>query len=325
MITVKDGDMTTTTGIAVGDQVRVAGTAALAVAAPELAAFVVTGADRATWLNGMLTCDLNGKGPGDAVYGLQVGLKGRIITDVVVLLEPERVLLFVARSAAAAVAELLDRHLMMEDALVEPAFDAFDAWLVHGPRARDVLEAARAAGGSGGVLDRTGLGGAFIASPRGNAAIQGAMRDALARVGGTFGDDAGWEALRIAHRVPRFGADFDQESYPQEAGLEKTAVSFSKGCYLGQEVVCMLELRGHVKRKLVLLLVDGDGDRAATDVPARGTPVTDDGGAPLGEVTSAARSAGEGEERVLALAMVKYAKAKEGGRVKIGTRGAAIA
>jgi folate-binding protein YgfZ len=46
--------------------------------------------------------------------------------------------------------------------------------------------------------------------------------------------------------VPRFGVDFDDTTYPQEASLEKTAVSFDKGCYLGQEVVCMLEMRGHV-------------------------------------------------------------------------------
>ena len=78
--------------------------------------------------------------------------------------------------------------------------------------------------------------------------------DEVARgVGGALGDDAAWEALRIERAIPRFGVEFDATTYPQEAALEKRAVSFAKGCYLGQEVVCMLEMRGHVKRKLVPL------------------------------------------------------------------------
>ena len=75
--------------------------------------------------------------------------------------------------------------------------------------------------------------------------------------GGVVGDAEGWEALRLERGVPRFGPDFDDKTYPQEASLEKAAVSFDKGCYLGQEVVCMLEMRGHVKRKLVSIVLDG--------------------------------------------------------------------
>jgi folate-binding protein YgfZ len=109
--------------------------------------------------------------------------------------------------------------------------------------------------------------------------------------------------------------DFDAATYPQEAGLEKRAISFNKGCYLGQEVVCMLELRGHVKRKLVGLHLGG------ASVPARGADVTDAGGESVGAVTSAAAVPGEG---VLALAMVKRTKGEPGAALRVGGTDAVV-
>jgi folate-binding protein YgfZ len=307
-------------------QVAAARTSALVVPAPELAALVVTGTERLSWLNGILTCELAGRVAWDAVYGLQVALKGRIVSDVIVVVDLDRVLLLVQRAVAEEVAATLDRHLMMEDAVVEPAFDSLATWMVHGPEAGRVLAAARTGGGVGGLLDRTGLGGAVVVGPspkRGApgdppqpGAVVNALVAALREVGGVFGDDAGWEALRLERAVPKFGVDFDGENYPQEAALEKTAVSFSKGCYLGQEVVCMLELRGHVKNKLVALVIEG------VEVPARGMPVVDERDAAVGEVTSAAQS--PELQRPVALAMVKYATAKAGGVVKVGTQPARI-
>ena len=110
--------------------------------------------------------------------------------------------------------------------------------------------------------------------------------------------------------MPRFGVDFDDKTYPQEAQLEKVAVSFDKGCYLGQEVVCMLEMRGHVKRKLVPVVLD-DG-RAAS---ARGAGDRRGG-----------RAGGRGDERAArrprwasrwCMAMVKRAFAEAGKRLVV--------
>ena len=119
---------------------------------------------------------------------------------------------------------------------------------------------------------------------------------------------AAWEALSLEEAIPRFGADFGPQTYPQEAGLERTAVSFNKGCYLGQEVICMLEMRGHVKRRLVQLAVVG-----ATPEP--GAAIVDGDGAHLGTVTRVgAPAAGE----TLALGMVKRAFSEPGTEVRIG-------
>jgi folate-binding protein YgfZ len=289
-------------------QVNAATNGALAITQPELVTLVATGADRVTWLNGMLTCDLLKRPAGSAVYGLAVARNGRVIADVVVVLDDarERALLVVSAAVAEALRKHLDHYLVMEDVVVAPEVDGFEVFAVHGPRSGQALEAARAAGGVGGLLDRTGLGGAIVLGERSSAE---AVRGALASVA-TAGDSAGWEALRLERAVPRFGVDFDDKTYPQEAQLEKQAVSFDKGCYLGQEVVCMLELRGHVKRMLVPVVVD------AGEPPMAGAQVTDEQGAAIGEVTSAGASPTLGKP--VALAMVKRAFAQAGCHVLVG-------
>jgi folate-binding protein YgfZ len=288
------------------DQVAAARRAVLVVPEPDLVAMEVTGKDRITWLNGLLTCELATAKTGDAVYGLAVAQKGRILSDLFVLLDPERALVVVRRAAAAGLAEAFERHLMMEDAELKPVFDGYSVLTLHGPLSLPVLEAARGAGATGGLVDLTGLGGAVLAWPKErDGAVQAALTQALESAAGTRGDLAGWSALRLERAVPSFGADFDGTTYPQEAGLEKTAVSFSKGCYLGQEVVCMLQMRGHVKRKLAALVFEGDL------VPAHGARVLDKaGGAEVGQITSSAVSPTLGKP--VALAMVKHALAVPG-------------
>ncbi|MDQ3032522.1 MAG: folate-binding protein YgfZ, partial [Myxococcota bacterium] len=114
--------------------------------------------------------------------------------------------------------------------------------------------------------------------------------------------DEGWELARLRAGRPALFADFGEATYPQEAGLERAAVSFQKGCYLGQEVVCMLENRGQLNRRLVSIESDGE--------LARGTTITDAEGKKLGEVTSAMRD--PESSRVLALGFVKRTHATEG-------------
>ena len=109
--------------------------------------------------------------------------------------------------------------------------------------------------------------------------------------------DAGrFEAFRIEHGVPRLGIDLDDKTIPQEAFLDVDAVSFTKGCFLGQELVARIDSRGHVNRYLRRLAVDG------AVVPPRGALVVA-GEKEVGAITSAA--AVVGEDRVVALAMIR--------------------
>ncbi len=122
-------------------------------------------------------------------------------------------------------------------------------------------------------------------------AFASSLPDELVRV-----DAGAYEAFRIEAGVPRLGADIDESTIPQEAFLERDAVSFTKGCFLGQELVCRIDTRGHVNRFLRRVRLDGD-----VVPPAGATVVVAD--RDVGVVTSAA--AVPGEARAVALAMVR--------------------
>jgi folate-binding protein YgfZ len=303
-------------------QVEAARRAILAVASPELATLTVTGKDRVSWLNGLVTCDLAGwgEGPtGEARYGLVVSRSGRVLADPILVADGDRVVAVVVAPLVDRLREHLDHYLVMEDAEVASG-SAFEVWMVHGPSAASELTSSRAAGATAGGFDRTGLGGAIVLAPLDRAAaVRIAVESAASDARGVVGDGHGWDALRLERGIPRFGVDFDDKTYPQEASLEKAAVSFNKGCYLGQEVVCMLEMRGHVKRKLVSIVLDvGDAERSGA-----GSVVSDEAGIPVGEVTSLALSPTLGVP--VGLAMLKRAQAVAGSRVVVGGAGAANA
>ncbi len=270
------------------------------------AALRIAGSDRVTWFNGVVTCDIAKMNVGDARYGLAVTQKGRILADFYVIYLQDTLIAALPASELESVRQAFEKYLVMEDCELTPD-PASAIWQVVGPKASLLLEAARAKNGMGGLV---GEGMAVIIAEESAAAdVEAALTEALASAGGALVDEAGREIFRQELAVPRFGFDFDLTTYPQEAGLEKRAVAFDKGCYLGQEVVCMLELRGHVKRKLVSLAVE------AADAPKHGDAVLNSSGEKIGEVTSASVSPMLG---VLALAMVKAAHADAGTELKIG-------
>jgi folate-binding protein YgfZ len=286
---------------------RAARETVLVVGAPDRSAIRVTGKDRISWLNGLITCDLAKLAPGEAAYGLLVEKKGRIQTDLFVVQSPAELgtlALAVPLSLREGLLATLDHYLIMEDAEIVPADMTFV--LAHGPSAAELSGLAPFAG----TIDLLGTGGVVLGTPLvDKAALDARLAEAVARVGGVIADEAVWEQVRIEHGLPRFGVELDATFYPQEASLEKLAVSFSKGCYLGQEVVYMLQERGHVKRKLVSLDLD------AGSVPAAGAPVTTPAGETVGDVRSAVTGPLSGKPA--AIAMVKWAFAKSGTELRV--------
>lgn len=280
-----------------------------ALAVPsDLGTLVITGKDRLTWLNGLVTCDLARLEAPRGAYGLSTSKVGRILADVVVVAGETSLLVGVPRDRAAALRETFDAYLVMEDAEIADG-SAEHAWIfLHG---RSAAALSASAPGVRGIVDFTGLGGAAVVVP---ASKRDEAMSALVAAGATAGDDADWNALRIERAVARYGVDFDEKTYPQEASLERRAVSFQKGCYLGQEVVCRLEMRGHVHRKLVALTLDGDAPLASTEVTAAGEAI--------GQITSAATSPRLG--RAVALAMVKHAHSGVGTHLAVGGRDAQV-
>lgn len=308
------------------EQARAAHGSVLVVPMADRAAIVLTGKDRSSWLNGLVTCDLAKLGEGEAAYGLLVEKKGRIQTDLFVMpgaltegdQAGEKALAIAVPSAQReTLFATLDHYLIMEDAELGTVELAFYA--AHGPRAGELASSEVLAGSSafGGKVDLLGTGGAVLAVPmEKKEAFEVALDAEARRLGGLVGDQAGWDAVRIERGLPRLGVEFDGTYYPQEASLEKLAVSFSKGCYLGQEVVYMLENRGHVKRKLVPVEIEGDA------APAAGAEVKTPAGDAIGDVKSAVIGPTTGKPA--AIAMVKWAHAKPGTELRIDGRTAHV-
>lgn len=268
-------------------------TALIACPADDLATMVVTGPDRLAWLNGLVTCDLTTLATGRAMVGLAVEKKGHILADLVVVARAADLVIAAPREATGGLRTAFEHHLVMEDA--ELSADGPLVWRLIGRKAAEVTLAEPA---TVTPFDWAGLGGAIVLGPSGGATDE-AVRACVLAHGGEMGDAQAWEALRIEHGVPRYGVDFDDTTFPQEASLDKRAVSFNKGCYLGQEVVCMLELRGHVRRKLVPLALDASAPR--------GVELRDREGAEVGRLTSVTRRTSGGGWAGLGMVKLSHA------------------
>ena len=258
----------------------------------------LTGADRRSYLQGLLTNDIEALRPGTGCYAAMLTAQGRMMTDMRVLELGESTLLEVPAEVVTAIRDHLDRFVITEDVAVEDVSAARGQVGLYGPRAIDVLAAAGLEGETPDALfanDRVRIAGAdaiLVRSDRpgirgfDNIAATGdvpAIETALAAAGAVRASDADVEAVRIESGRPRFGADMDADTIPLEAGLEERAISRSKGCYVGQEVIVRVIDRGHgrVAKRLVGLTLP-----AAAAVPAPGARLQS-GGKEVGRVTSA--------------------------------------
>jgi tRNA-modifying protein YgfZ len=282
---------------------------------PDLGTLVVTGGERQSWLNGLVTCELKGLVAGQGARGLVCSKQGRVQAEVWVVLGDDRLFLGVRRDRVAWLRETFDHHLIMEDAEIADA-SADHAWLLcDGPLSGALVPVARGAGAVAAEIDRSGLGGAAVVAPA--ADLEAVASALLGHRGGEVlaATEEGWRQLRVELMLPEQGVDYDEQVYPQEAALEERAVSFQKGCYLGQEAVFMIQHRGHPPKRLVQLRVDGDAA-----VPP-GTPLSA-AGAPSGTVTSSAPAPEGGA--TLALGYLKYKHAEVGTAVDVAGRHAEV-
>ena len=219
----------------------------------------VRGADRKTWLDGLLTCAVTAVGGGVGGYGLLLTKTGKIVTDVFLLDSGSELWVGVAPGHGAAVRGLLDRYLVMEDAELEQATQPL-SWLVvaQGAGAEAAGQLAR------GTLALSTLQAELVLSSQAPSVVLPDSAELLAE-----------------HGLGVFGVDFNERDNPHEASLDRIAVSWTKGCYLGQEVVCMQDMRGKVKRRLVAL----DGSLALGSAAAAKEVLAADGSV-AGQVSS---------------------------------------
>jgi folate-binding protein YgfZ len=278
---------------------------------------VVSGRDRASYLQGLLTNDITALSAGQGCYAAYLTAQGRMVSDLFVYELGDAILLALPLATKDAVLAKLDQFIFSEDVQLGDVTDTFASVAVVGPHAAAMV--ARVTGLSGTELNTLGPSGNRRANVSGESAIvlqvsdtgepgfdlllarehMPALLAALRTAGAVDIDAQTADVLRVEAGVPLFGPDMDDETIPLEAGIEQQAISFTKGCYVGQEVIIRVLHRGHgrVAQKLVGLVLD-----AGDELPAVGSLVQSDG-KDIGEVTSVASSPALG--RPIALAYLK--------------------
>lgn len=328
---------------------------------PQRGVVEVTGADRLSFLNRMITQELKGLAPFRMVRSFWLNRKGRIDADMRVIDLPERTLLEMDVLAVARTVEGLTKYVITEDVAIADASHALHRLSLHGPTALFLLQAisqpAVGANASGPAFEDLlpgravvlRLGDADVVAARDDSAgvvglelIMG-VKDAakvyelLLAAGRHFEAEPGakppanpwrntaarvrlrpagwhaWNMARIEAGTPLYNIDFGPESLPGETGVLADRVSFTKGCYLGQEVVARMHARGHPKQMLVGVKFEMRMD-PATGLPAQ--PGDDaqlrlESGEAVGAISSATLAPMVGSAAV-ALASVKYEYSKPG-------------
>jgi len=297
---------------------------------------IVSGRDRASYLQGLLTNDVAALTAGQGCYAAYLTPQGRMLADLFVYELGESMLLTTPREQHRFVLDRLEQFVFAEDVQVADASDALTALAVVGPQAAELV--GTMLGMSPSVLSAMSEHANRRCTWRGNSAIVTRITDtgepgydlyvppaeadvlqqALAAAGAPLLDAEAADVLRLEAGIPRFGPDMDTDSIPLEAGLESRAISFSKGCYVGQEVIVRVLHRGHgrVARKLWGIVLEGEG------APPPGAAVAA-GGREVGRITSSAESPALG--RPIALAYLHREAAVPGTAVLVAGRSGVVA
>ena len=215
------------------------------------------GADAAEFLQGQLTNDVEALAPGTGCYAALLDHKGKVRTDMRVLRGVDWIWLDTEPGFHDLLARTVATYGIGRDVRAEDQTSSHSILALIGPRAPSALEVAPPdrehsfVEGEHGVYVRTLAGVDVIC----DAEREGSVR---ASIGAEPLPDEVAECLRIEAGRPRFGADFDAGTLPEEAGLNERAVSFTKGCYVGQETVARLHYKGKPNRHLRGLKLSGD-------------------------------------------------------------------
>ncbi len=290
----------------------------------------VTGGDRMRWLNGMITNNVRDLTPGRGVYAFLLNPQGRILADLYAYNRGELLLLDTDHSQVEKILAVFRKYIIMDKVEVANVSDKLTAIGIAGPEARESL---RAAGFEVPELERlqfVELSWRQISltvvrgdnehaetfevwlAPENIEPVYQSLVTAGAKPVGT----AALELLRVGTGVPGYGVDIRERDLPQETEQQR-ALNFTKGCYIGQEIVERIRSRGNVHRKFTGFEVQGE-------LPPPGSKIQVDG-KDVGEITSAASLPLADGERRLALGYIRREVATPGTLVDAGGSPAHVA
>jgi aminomethyltransferase len=304
--------------------------AAVAVDLPGRGALAVFGPDAAATVHGLVTNEVKSLRPGAGCHAALLTPKGRMRAELVVLrISEEELLLDCDPALAGPLAAILAGYVPFSQSLLEDRTAAVGVVHLEGPRASGILSAAGLpepgaepydhvadATGDGTVrvvrVSRAGEDGFDLRAARESAP---SLLERLVSGGARAAGPDVLEAGRIEAGIPRWGSELTESALPNEAGLERTAISYTKGCYLGQETVARIRTYGHVNRRLVALLLPAGCGASPGDAVRAGDE-------PVGSVTSAVDSARRGAR--VALAFVRSGHEAPGTRLAVDANGGAV-
>lgn len=262
--------------------------------------FLISGNDRISFLQNLISNNLNDLSEGKGMYSTLLTAKGRVIADFYLYPLPEALLIDLEGSNAEKTRQHLMRYKLRAQVKIDPP--PWGRILVAGPRARDVLDRLLPRSWppmmEKSILTKEVDGFSLLCVKRSVTGeedyhlyipLEGleTIWERLLSAGSDLGilpfGQAALEMLRIEAGKPRYGVDIDEHIIPIEAGLGPEAISYTKGCYPGQEVMARIQTYGHVNKHLFGLVMEGDVLPKKEDKVFQGDQE-------LGWVTSATRS-----------------------------------
>ncbi|CAM2876292.1 YgfZ/GcvT domain-containing protein [Rariglobus hedericola] len=222
----------------------------------------VTGEDALSFLQGQFTQELRSPIPLAAAYGLWLNQKGKVLADSFVLRETaDSVWIISFSSSAAVISERLEAYIIADDVVITDVSADWHSVAVGGPEAEAwLMQVAGAVPAAGEFVRATGGGLVFCGRRDGGTSFEWLLPSTVGISAGLVevsADDL--ERMRIATGLPRVPQDIGSGDLPNEGGLDAVGISYTKGCYLGQEVMARLKAMGTVRRRLVRVRAEGRG------------------------------------------------------------------
>ena len=280
----------------------------------------LTGDDRAAFFNSFCTNEIRKLTAGSGCEAFITSVQGKVLAHVLVLCLADSLLLVAPPNLGEKIVSHLDRYLINEQVELHDRSSTKRVLLCAGAKSEDLL-AQRLDGpvprerlasvvadfeGHAAIITRVELAGPLGFLVIGAVADVDAWSSTLQEAGAMLCGEEAWQTARIEAGTPLYGVDISAENLPQEIGRDELAISFVKGCYLGQETVARIDAMGHVNKQLV-------GLRSSdSEVPPPGTELTA-AGRVVGKVSSSTFS--PRLKAALALAQVRSQHAQPGSRL----------
>ena len=293
------------------------------------AKLIFSGRDRVRWMNGMVTNNIRDLAVGHGVYCFLLTPQGHNQGDLVAYNRGDYLLATTDLEQAPKITATLQRYIIMDQVEIADISDKLSTVGLAGPKAAETLaqaeiDAAQLEAGQVVDLDWRGLGISVARSAHplmdayevwvARENVEKVREGLIASEATPVGSDA-VEMFRIVRGVPRYGVDLRERDLPQETN-QQHALNFTKGCYIGQEIVERIRARGNVHRTFLGFEVEGDPPQAGTKIRSNDKDV--------GEITSAARMTFPGGLRTLALGYLRREVAAPDTVVQVGEQSARV-